>query len=132
MKVTEPKSIHDYEVSSTGQVRRKLKNGDYYNLKPWVTGGPYACVYLTGIKSATRNRKKVYVHRLVATHFLKASKAPNKVVHHEVGPSSNTSNTLKWVSPSEYSKARKFFTDDGKRKSRKYKEKAHKQSNEST
>ena len=99
-------------------MRRRLKSGEYYNLKAWVTGGPYSAVYLTGIKGATRNRKKVYVHRLVADHFLGASKKPNKVVHHEVGPHSNTKDSLKWVTPSENSKARKFFTDDGKRKSK--------------
>ncbi|MCH2064864.1 MAG: hypothetical protein MK194_14210 [Roseibacillus sp.] len=102
-------------------MRRRLKSGEFYNLKAWVTGGPYAAVYLTGIKGATRNRKKVYVHRLVADHFLGASKKPNKVVHHEVGPHSNTKDSLKWVTPSENSKARKFFTDDGKRKSKRVK-----------
>ena len=32
-KVTIPATTHDYEISSTGLVRRKLKNGKYYNLK---------------------------------------------------------------------------------------------------
>ena len=116
--ITEPSSKHHYEISSQGQVRRKLKNGEYYNLKAWVTGGPYAAVYLTGIAGATRNRKKVYVHRLVANHFNKASKKKGNVVHHTVGPHSNTKKTLKWVTPSENNKARRFFTDDGKRKSK--------------
>ena len=116
--ITEPRSKHHYEISSKGQVRRKLKNGEYYNLKAWVTGGPYAAVYLTGIAGATRNRKKVYVHRLVANHFNKASKKPGNVVHHTVGPHSNTKSTLKWVTPSENNNARRFFTDDGKRKSK--------------
>ena len=100
-------------------MRRRLRSGEFYNLKAWVTGGPYAAVYLTGIKGATRNRKKVYIHRLVADHFLGASKKPNKVVHHEVGPHSNTKDSLKWVTPSENSKARKYFNDDGTRKSKK-------------
>ena len=98
-----------------GGVRRLLKTGEYYDLKPWVTGGPYAAVYLTGIKGATRGRKKCYVHKLVADHFV-PGKANNKVVHHTVGPHSNTKNTLQWVTPSENNKARRFFTDDGKRK----------------
>ena len=112
-------SAHHYEISSQGNVRRKLKTGAYYDLKPWITGGPYAAVYLTGISGATRNRKKCYVHRLVADHFLAKSKAKNKVVHHEVGPASNTTKTLKWVSVSENNKARKYFHDDGSRKSKK-------------
>ena len=117
-RISRPVSTHHYEISSQGQVRRRLKTGDYYELKPWVTGGPYAAVYLTGIAGATRNRKKVYIHRLVADHFLGKSKKPNKVVHHELGPHSNTARTLKWVTPSENNKARKFFHDDGTRKSK--------------
>ena len=117
-QITEPKSKHHYEISSRGDVRRKLKSGEYYNLKSWVTGGPYAAVYLTGIEGATRNRKKVYVHRLVAMHFKKDSKKKGNVVHHVVGPHSNTKDTLQWVTPSQNNKARKFFTDDGQRKSK--------------
>ena len=116
--ITEPKSKHQYEISSQGQVRRKLKSGEYYNLKAWITGGPYSAVYLTGIEGATRNRKKVYVHRLVANHFNKASKKKGHVVHHTVGPHSNTKNTLKWVTPSENQNVRRFFTDDGQRKAK--------------
>ena len=117
-RISQPVSTHHYEVSSMGGVRRLLKTGQYYDLKPWVTGGPYAAVYLTGIKGATRGRKKCYVHKLVADHFV-PGKASNKVVHHTVGPHSNTKNTLQWVTPSENNNARKFFTDDGKRKVKK-------------
>ena len=116
-RISRPVSTHHYEVSSAGQVRRRLKSGEYYDLKPWVTGGPYAAVYLAGIKGATRGRKKCYIHRLVADHFV-SGKSKAKVVHHEVGPHSNTARTLKWVTPSENSKARKYFNDDGSRKSK--------------
>ena len=51
--------------------------------------------------------------------FLKQSKKPGKVVHHEVGPHSNTARTLKWVSVAENNKARKYFHEDGSRKSKK-------------
>ena len=117
-RISQPVSTHHYEVSSMGGVRRLLKTGQYYDLKPWVTGGPYAAVYLTGIKGATRGRKKCYVHKLVADHFV-PGKASNKVVHHTVGPHSNTKNTLQWVTPSQNNNARRFFTDDGKRKVKK-------------
>ena len=116
-KITNPVSTHHYEVNTQGQVRRLLKSGQYYDLKPWITGGPYSAVYLTGVKGATRNRKKVYVHRLVATHFIK-DKKPGEVVHHLVGPHSNTKNTLDWVPVSENNKARKYFNEDGTRKLR--------------
>ena len=121
-KITHPVSTHHYEVSSQGEVRRKKKDGSYYMLKPWVTGGPYAAVYLTGVKGATRNRKKVYVHRLVASHFVQG-KSSGRVVHHKAGPGSNTASNLQWVSPSENLKARKFFNDDGSRKKRSLKPK---------
>ena len=42
-------------------------------------------------------------------------------MHHTVGPHSNTKSTLKWVTPSENNKARRFFTDDGQRKSKRAK-----------
>ena len=98
-------------------MRRLLKNGNWYNVKPWVTGGPYAAVYIYGVKGATRGRKKVYVHRLVAQHFVKG-KRPGNVVHHKVGPANNSANALEWVTPSENANARKYFTDDGKRKTK--------------
>ena len=94
-----------------------MKNGNWYDVKPWVTGGPYAAVYIYGVKGATRGRKKVYVHRLVAQHFVKGKRAGN-VVHHKVGPANNTANALEWVTPSENNNARKYFTDDGKRKTK--------------
>ena len=86
-------------------------------MKPWITGGPYAAVYIYGVAGATRNRKKVYVHKLVAEHHV-AGRKPGNVVHHKVGPASNTRSTLEWVTPSENAKARKFFHDDGKRRVR--------------
>ena len=116
-RLSQPASTHHYEVSSQGAVRRLLKNGNWYNVKPWVTGGPYAAVYIYGVKGATRGRKKVYVHRLVAQHFVKG-KRPGNVVHHKVGPANNSANALEWVTPSENANARKYFTDDGKRKTK--------------
>ena len=94
-----------------------MKNGNWYTVKPWVTGGPYAAVYIYGVKGATRGRKKVYVHRLVAQHFVKG-KRPGNVVHHKVGPANNTASALEWVTPSENANARKYFTDDGKRRTK--------------
>jgi hypothetical protein len=116
-----PGGTNQYEVNAQGQVRRKLKNGEYRDVKPWVTGGPYACVYLYGYPNATRHRKKVYVHRLVAMHFLtgKQGRKKNEVVHHKVGPANNTASQLEWVSIEENAKARKYFNPDGTRKNRK-------------
>ena len=83
-----------------GAVRRRKADGSFYEIKPWITGGPYAAVYIYGVAKSTRNRKKVYVHRLVADHFV-GGKAKGKVVHHTVSPASNTAKTLEWVSVKE-------------------------------
>ncbi len=114
-RVSQPVSTHTYEVNSAGQIRRLKKDGSYYNIKPFVSGGPYASVYIYGVAGATRNRKKMYVHRLVAQAFVGGKRSGN-VVHHKVSPASNTASTLEWVTPSQNLKARKFFKDDGTRK----------------
>ena len=118
-KLSQPVSSHTYEVSSQGQVRRLKADGTYYDIKPWLnSGNAYLSVYIYGVAGATRNRKKVYVHKLVAQEFV-AGRSKGKVVHHTIGPQSNTKSTLQWVTPSENLKARKFFNDDGTRKKRK-------------
>ena len=112
-----PGSLNHYEVSNQGEVRRKLKDGRWSNVKPWITGGPYAAVYLYGFRNATRNRKKVYIHRLVAEHFVRGRKK-GEVVHHKQGPANNTAAQLEWVSVEENANARKYFNPDGTRKGR--------------
>ena len=95
-----------------------LKSGRYKPVKAWVTGGVYAAVYLYGFKNATRHRKKVYVHRLVASHFVKGRKKLD-VVHHKVGPANNTAKQLEWTSIDENLKARKYLDPEtGKPKKR--------------
>lgn len=111
-----PGGRNHYEISSQGEVRRKLVSGRYVAVKPWTTGGPYAAVYLYGYPNATRHRKKAYIHRLVATHFVKGRKK-GEVVHHQRGPANNTAAQLAWVTVDENAKARKYFNPDGTRKS---------------
>ena len=116
-----PGSTNKYQVSSEGQVRRLLKSGRYKPVKAWTTGGPYAAVYLYGFPNVTRHRKKCYVHRLVATHFIK-DKKPGEVVHHKKGPSNNQARNLDWVPVEENLKARKYLGPDGKPKQKKVKD----------
>ena len=116
--LSQPVSTHRYEINSQGAIRRLKADGSYYNIKPFVSGGPYASVYIYGVKGATRNRKRCYVHRLVAQEFVKGRK-PGNVVHHKVSPASNTAATLEWVTPSQNSKARTFFNHDGTRRTEK-------------
>jgi hypothetical protein len=95
-----------------------LKSGRYKAVKAWTTGGPYAAVYLYGFPNVTRHRKKCYIHRLVATHFIKDAKK-GEVVHHLKGPSNNQARNLDWVPVAENLKARKYLGDDGKPKPKK-------------
>ena len=112
--ITDPAgSQNKYEISTEGQVRRILKSGKPKPVKSWTTGGPYAAVYLYGFPNATRHRKKCYIHRLVATHFIK-DKKPGEVVHHLKGPSNNQARNLDWVPVEENLKARKYLGPDGK------------------
>ena len=90
-----------------------LKSGKYKPVKSWTTGGPYAAVYLYGFPNVTRHRKKCYIHRLVATHFIK-DKKKGEVVHHLKGPSNNQARNLDWVPVEENLKARKYLDKDGK------------------
>ena len=107
--VTDPAGSQNlYQISNRGEVRRKLKSGRYKAVKSWVTGGPYAAVYLYGFKNATRHRKKVYIHRLVAKHFVKGEKK-GKVVHHLKGPNNNAADQLQWTSVEDNLKARKYL-----------------------
>ena len=116
-----PGSSNKYQVSNEGQVRRMLKSGRYKAVKAWTTGGPYAAVYLYGFPNVTRHRKKVYVHRLVATHFIK-DKKPGEVVHHLKGPSNNQARNLDLVPVEENLKARKYLGPDGKPRKKKVKD----------
>ena len=107
--ITEPAGgLNHYEISTTGQVRRRLKSGTYKPVKTWVQGSSYGAVYLYGYPNAHRHRKKVYIHRLVATHFVKGRK-PLEVVHHKRGPQNNNAKDLQWVSVEANLKARKFL-----------------------
>ena len=72
-------------------------------------------MYLYGFPNVTRNRKKVYIHRLVAEHFVKGRKA-GEVVHHKQGPANNAASAREWVSVEENAKAKKYFNPDGTRK----------------
>ena len=101
-------SQNEYEVSNQGEVRRKLKSGQYRMLKPWTTGGPYAAVFLYGFPNRTRHRQKCYIHRLVAHHFVSGRKK-NDVVHHKISPANNTAAQLEWVTVEENAKAKKFL-----------------------
>ena len=103
-------------------------------MKPWYSG-PYEAVYIYGVEAATNKhkRKKCYVHRLVAEHFLKEKKG-KKFVHHKNGKEQdNAVGNLEWTTMEDNLKARKFFYKDDqgtvKRKKRAKKKVAKEQRN---
>ncbi len=70
--IVSPKTTRDYRVSSRGEVFRVLANKRLQPVKAWFSG-PYECVYIYGVADVKNKykRKKAYIHRLVASHFLK-------------------------------------------------------------
>ncbi len=70
--IVSPKTSREYLVSSRGEVLRVLSNGRHQPVKPCFSG-PYQCVYIYGVEGVKNKykRKKAYIHRLVAEHFLK-------------------------------------------------------------
>lgn len=85
-----------YEVHSSGIVRRKDTKRV---LKGCITSG-YRSVKLTYDNS---KQKRLYVHRLVAIHFIENSDIKNKImVNHKNGNKlDNRVENLEWVTPRE-------------------------------
>ena len=102
-RVLSPQSKNLYQVSDSGRVRRLLTStGEYRELKPWTSGGPYQCVTLYKCTSGNP-KKKVYVHRLVAQAFVPGWKDGYQV-HHKIGPGANRAKDLEWVT-TQYNRA---------------------------
>ncbi len=125
--IVSPKTTREYLVSSRGEVLRVLANGRHQPVKPWFSG-PYECVYIYGVKDVTNKygRKKAYIHRLVAEHFLK--KNGKKFVHHKnAHERDNNVSNLEFVTLEENLKAKKYFYKDEKGKVKRKKKGVKKQ-----
>jgi len=84
-----------YEISDTGQVK-SLINGERI-LKPQKHTGGYLYVNLYKNKKQT----KFYIHRLVASHFLREPRENEEVNHLDGDKENNTLRNLEWTSPAE-------------------------------
>ena len=114
-RIVSPKTSREYRLTSRGEVHRVLANGRLQPLKPWYSG-PYECVYLYGVAEAKnkQKRKKAYIHKLVADHFLKKA-AGKPFVHHKNGRErDNRLENLEFTTLEENLKARKFNYRDEK------------------
>lgn len=83
----------DYQVSNLGRVR-SIKYGDYRIRKTFIAGKGYECIDLC------KNGKpvKVYVHRLVASQFIKnENKECTEVNHKDGNKLNNKADNLEWV-----------------------------------
>ena len=107
---------------------RILWDGRKQRVKPW-NSGPYLKVYIYGVKGTANkyNRKAVYVHRLVADHFLPPETGKKKFVHHlDTDERNNDVKNLTRTTLEENINAQKYFykAKDGaiKRKRKKPKE----------
>lgn len=94
----------DYEVSSFGRVRSSKRNKDKKILKAIKTNNGYSRTFLCRIDEETNQvvRKGYYIHRLVATAFLRKPKKEKTQVNHLNGiKTDNHYKNLEWCSPLE-------------------------------
>lgn len=86
-----------YEISSEGRVRRRLKSGSFKYLVSVDNGNGYMRLNLYKDKRQT----KFYIHRLVATMFLRNKKNLPEVHHIDHNRQNNSLHNLKWVTSEE-------------------------------
>jgi hypothetical protein len=102
--------VESYEISNFGNVRIKLKNGEYKTLKCSILnrGGGYKYFQL----NRNGKRKNFFVHHLVAEHFIGAR--PNNLVidHIDRNPLNNNVSNLRYVSQKENVHNSKNFIDE--------------------
>ena len=90
-----------YQISNRGRVRSftNRKNGGV--LKPGVCGnpGPYLKVIL--VRAGGSDRKTLYIHRLVAEHFLQPADGKTEVNHIDGNTLNNYVENLEWCTHDE-------------------------------
>ena len=92
-----------YQVSNLGRIKSldkktKNKNGEFIKkgkiLKQSENSKGYLRIQLTSNKG---QRKRMFVHRLVAQHFVKKEEGKNIVNHLDCNPKNNCYNNLEWT-----------------------------------
>ncbi len=91
--------FEDYEVSNMGNVRRKLKNGEYKEIKGSIlkTGGGYRYFQI----NRENKRTNILFHHLVAQAFI-GERPENKVIDHiDRNPLNNNVSNLRYITQLE-------------------------------
>lgn len=97
-----------YQISNLGNVRsveRKVRQGKHGKerpvggvlMSPNSNGHGYMAVHL----SKSNHRKMLYVHRLVAEHFIENSGGFGYVNHKDYDPTNNRADNLEWCTQKE-------------------------------
>lgn len=89
--------FEDYEVSNFGNVRRKLKNGEYLNLKCSINNRGYKYFQLSRNKKRTNH----LIHHLVAKIFIGERPEGLVIDHIDRNPLNNNICNLRYVSQTE-------------------------------
>lgn len=99
------KGYPSYFISTLGAVRRLLKSGSYKQLKAVDNGNGYLRVnlYKEGVC------KKFFLHRLVATAFLKNRNNLPQVHHKDHDKYNNTLPNLQWCSSEDNNKYKVLY-----------------------
>jgi len=83
-----------YEINEKGIVRRVK---DKKIIKQWIHKVGYPCVSL----HKGKQKKNIYVHRLLAEHFIPNPENKLQVNHIDGNKQNNSLDNLEWVTPSE-------------------------------
>lgn len=86
------KNYDGYEISNLGRVRKGNKI-----LAPTDNGNGYLIIGL----HKNNKRTNCYIHRLVATHFIREPKDNEVVNHKDFNTKNNNINNLEWVTQKE-------------------------------
>ena len=90
-----------YQISNTGKVRSfsSWKRGGL--LKPGKCGNPGPYLWVNLVNEIDKSKKNVYIHRLVAEHFLVSQEGKTEVNHIDGNTLNNNVDNLEWCTHSE-------------------------------
>lgn len=89
--------IENYEVSNFGNIRKKLKNGEYKNINCSINNKGYKYFQL----QRDKKRNNYMIHCLVAKYFI-GERPENKVIDHiDINPLNNNVNNLRYITQKE-------------------------------
>lgn len=100
--------FEDYEISNFGNCRRKLKTGDYNNVKGYIYNRGYKCIQL---KRDGKRITKLF-HHLVAEQFIGPRPEGLIVDHIDRNKLNNNVSNLRYVTYTENNRNTVKYRDD--------------------